>query len=169
MNNRTLGRTGLKISEVGYGSWGLGKEEWHGADDSESLKALHRAFDLGLNFVDTALAYGGGHSERIVGRAVRDKKDVTVASKIPPKNLEWPARRDARVEEVFPAAPSTIWSATAATIAPIGSISTPSASSTVAMRGERRMFLRMGRTTVGPVTITSVPNRSDRLQLQPIM
>ena len=93
MNNRTLGRTGLKISEVGYGSWGLGKEEWLGADDSESIRALHRAFDLGLNFVDTALAYGRGHSERIVGRAVRDKKSITVASKIPPKNLQWPARR----------------------------------------------------------------------------
>jgi aryl-alcohol dehydrogenase-like predicted oxidoreductase len=58
MNYRTLGRTGLHVSEIGYGAWGIGKGLWIGASDDESLKALNKAFDLGLNFVDTALAYG---------------------------------------------------------------------------------------------------------------
>ena len=63
MNFRTLGKTGLEISEVGYGAWGIGKSNWIGASDDESVKALNKAVDLGLNFIDTALAYGKGHSE----------------------------------------------------------------------------------------------------------
>jgi aryl-alcohol dehydrogenase-like predicted oxidoreductase len=64
MNYRTLGKTGLSVSEIGYGAWGIGKGAWVGASDEESLKALHKAIDLGLNFIDTALAYGEGHSEK---------------------------------------------------------------------------------------------------------
>src|SRR5215208_3297953 len=56
--------TGLEVSEVGYGAWGIGKDAWLGAEDDESVRALHRAIDFGLNFIDTALAYGDGHSER---------------------------------------------------------------------------------------------------------
>ena len=70
MHYRTLGRTGLSISEVGYGSWGIGKTGWIGADDKES-PALQTAIDLGLNFIDTALGYGNGHSEQLVGQVVR--------------------------------------------------------------------------------------------------
>ena len=103
MNRRPLGRTGLDISEIGFGSWGLGKAQWIGANDDESVRALHRAFDLGLDFVDTALAYGEGHSETVVGRALRERKGITVATKIPPKNLQWPARDDVPVDQVFPA------------------------------------------------------------------
>ena len=62
MNYRTLGRTGLRVSEVGYGAWGIGAKQWIGASDEESRLALDRAIDLGLNFIDTALAYGDGHS-----------------------------------------------------------------------------------------------------------
>jgi aryl-alcohol dehydrogenase-like predicted oxidoreductase len=69
MNYRILGKTGLKVSEVGYGAWGIGKSSWIGASDDESIKALHRSIDLGLNFIDTALVYGEGHSERLVGTA----------------------------------------------------------------------------------------------------
>ena len=95
MNNRTLGRTGLQVSEVGYGAWGIGAKQWIGASDDESLRALHCAIDLGLNFIDTALAYGDGHSEQIVGRTVRERKDkVYVATKIPPKNRRWPAKAE---------------------------------------------------------------------------
>ena len=68
MNYRILGKTGLNVSEVGYGAWGIGKSGWIGASDDESVKALHRSIDLGLNFIDAALAYGKGHSERLVGR-----------------------------------------------------------------------------------------------------
>jgi aryl-alcohol dehydrogenase-like predicted oxidoreductase len=53
------------VSEIGYGAWGIGKSSWIGARDDESLKALHRSVDLGLNFIDTALVYGNGHSETL--------------------------------------------------------------------------------------------------------
>src|SRR5258708_39563185 len=93
MNHRTLGRTGLQVSELGYGAWGIGAKQWIGASDDESLRALHCAIDLGLNFIDTALAYGDGHSEKIVGRTVRERKAPGyVAPKIPPKNPPRPAQ-----------------------------------------------------------------------------
>ena len=104
MNHRTLGRTGLKVSEVGYGAWGIGAKQWIGATDEESTKALDRAIDLGLNFIDTALAYGDGHSEKIVGQVVRRRKGkVLVATKIPPKNRRWPAERQIPVDQVYTA------------------------------------------------------------------
>ncbi len=104
MNLRTLGRTGLRVSEIGYGAWGIGAKQWIGARDEDSTAALERALDLGLNFIDTALAYGEGHSERIVGKVARSRKDkVFVATKIPPKNHRWPAAREIPVSEVYPA------------------------------------------------------------------
>jgi len=104
MNYRTLGRTGLSISEIGYGAWGIGKTSWVGADDEESLQALNRAIDLGLNFIDTALGYGNGHSERLVGQAVRQhSQPVYVATKIPPKNRKWPAPAGIPASDAFPA------------------------------------------------------------------
>jgi aryl-alcohol dehydrogenase-like predicted oxidoreductase len=105
MNLRRLGRTGLEVSEIGYGAWGIGQSMWIGAEDSESLTALNRAIDLGLNFIDTALAYGDGHSEQLVGTTVRDRDEtVYVATKIPPKNLQWPARDGTHADEAFPGA-----------------------------------------------------------------
>lgn len=101
---RTLGRTGLRISEVGFGAWGIGRANWIGAEDDESLRALNRALDLGCNFIDTALGYGGGHSERLVGQVVRSRSEtVYVATKIPPKNGLWPARPGIPSSETFPA------------------------------------------------------------------
>jgi aryl-alcohol dehydrogenase-like predicted oxidoreductase len=104
VNRRPLGRTGIEVSEVGYGAWGIGGAQWIGARDDESVRALERAIDLGLNFIDTALAYGPHHSERLVGQVVRGRSEtVHVATKIPPKNLRWPAQPGVGVEEVFPA------------------------------------------------------------------
>ena len=104
MHYRRLGRTGLEVSEIGYGAWGIGKSQWLGAEDDESLRALGRAIDLGLNFIDTALGYGEGHSERLVGQVVRGREErVYVATKIPPKNGEWPAPAGLHPEETFPA------------------------------------------------------------------
>ena len=104
MNYRRLGRTGLEVSEVGYGAWGIGGTGWLGAQDDESLRALHRAIDLGLNFIDTALGYGRGHSERLVGRVVRERDEtVYVATKIPPRNGTWPAPPGVPADEAFPA------------------------------------------------------------------
>jgi aryl-alcohol dehydrogenase-like predicted oxidoreductase len=104
MRYRTLGRTGLKVSEIGFGAWGIGKSMWLGAQDAESLKALHRAADLGVNFIDTAIAYGDGHSERLVGQFVKERKErIIVATKIPPKNGRWPAAKDTPLADAFPA------------------------------------------------------------------
>jgi aryl-alcohol dehydrogenase-like predicted oxidoreductase len=104
MNKRTLGRTGLRVSEVGYGAWGIGAKQWIGASDDESLRALQRAIDVGLNFIDTALAYGDGHSEKLVGQTVRGRKEkVYVATKIPPKNRRWPAERGIPVDQAYTA------------------------------------------------------------------
>jgi aryl-alcohol dehydrogenase-like predicted oxidoreductase len=101
---RRLGRTGIEVSEIGYGAWGIGGSQWGGADDDESIQALHRAIDLGLNFIDTALAYGQGRSERLVGQVVRERPErIYVATKVPPKNLTWPAPAGVPVEEAFPA------------------------------------------------------------------
>ena len=103
MHYGQLGATGLEISEVGFGAWGIGKTAWLGAEDDESIRALHRAIDLGLNFIDTALAYGEGHSEKLVGQVVRERDEtVYIATKVPPSNREWPARPGLRVEEIFP-------------------------------------------------------------------
>ncbi len=104
MHHRTLGKTGLRLAEVGYGAWGIGKTSWLGADDAQSTQSLHRAMDLGVNFVDTALVYGDGESEALVGAVVRARSEsIHVASKIPPKNMIWPPRPDVSVDEVFPA------------------------------------------------------------------
>src|SRR5919204_1119471 len=103
MRYRRLGRTGLEVSEVGYGAWGIGKSQWLGAEDDESVRALHTAIDRGLNFIDTALAYGRGHSEQLVGGEVRERSEsVLVATKVPPKNQRWPAPDDATAAQAFP-------------------------------------------------------------------
>jgi aryl-alcohol dehydrogenase-like predicted oxidoreductase len=104
MHYRTLGKTGLKVSEIGYGAWGIGKSAWIGASDDESLRALNRSIELGLNFIDTALGYGDGHSEKLVGQVVREHREtIYVATKIPPKNLQWPAPAGIPAHEAFPA------------------------------------------------------------------
>jgi aryl-alcohol dehydrogenase-like predicted oxidoreductase len=103
VNRRPLGKTGIEVSEIGYGAWGIGGAQWGGADDDESVTALNRAIDLGVDFIDTALAYGEGHSERVVGRVVRERPErIHVATKVPPKNLVWPAQAGTPVDEVFP-------------------------------------------------------------------
>jgi aryl-alcohol dehydrogenase-like predicted oxidoreductase len=103
MNLRPLGRTGLQVSEVGYGAWGIGQTMWIGAQDEESLRALERAIELGLNFIDTALAYGDGHSEKLVGQTVRTRPETAyVATKIPPRNMRWPGSGDDRTDDAFP-------------------------------------------------------------------
>jgi len=101
MRYRTLGRTGWEVSEIGFGAWGIGKHMWVGADDEESMRALHRAVDQGVNFIDTALAYGVGYSENLVGRFVKERSErIYVATKVPPKNRIWPSK--GTLDEVFP-------------------------------------------------------------------
>jgi aryl-alcohol dehydrogenase-like predicted oxidoreductase len=102
MKYRTLGTTGWPVSEIGCGMWGMG--DWSDSNDNESLQSLETAVDLGCNFFDTALAYGDGHSERLLGEILRrhPQKKLYVATKIPPKNSQWPAQRGSRLEDVFP-------------------------------------------------------------------
>lgn len=100
MEYRRLGRTGLEVSEIGYGAWGIGASMWIGAREDESVAALHRAIELGVNFVDTARGYG--ESERIVGSVLREHPDVLVATKVPPKNGIWPAPSGVDPAETFP-------------------------------------------------------------------
>jgi aryl-alcohol dehydrogenase-like predicted oxidoreductase len=110
MNYRRFGRTGWNVSEIGYGMWGMAG--WTGSDDGESLAALQRAVDLGCNFFDTAWAYGGGHSEQLLGKILRANKNnsaaggpdkkLYVATKVPPKNLRWPARPEYSLDDSYP-------------------------------------------------------------------
>ncbi|MDQ2712629.1 MAG: aldo/keto reductase [Acidobacteriota bacterium] len=103
MHYRKLATTESEISEVGYGAWGIGGNQWQGSKDDQSVKALKRAFELGVNFIDTALAYGDGHSEKLVGKVVREAfQRIFIATKIPPKNRIWPASPDTPISEVFP-------------------------------------------------------------------
>jgi aryl-alcohol dehydrogenase-like predicted oxidoreductase len=103
MKYRTLGRTGVKVSEIGHGLWGMG--EWSDSDDATSRRALQRSADLGCNFYDSAWAYGNGKSDGLLGELIRNNpnKRIFAASKIPPKNLKWPASSDDPVSAVYPA------------------------------------------------------------------
>ena len=106
MKNRPLGNTGYRVSEIGFGGWGLGGEMWRGVDDNEGRKALREAVDQGITFFDTALAYGNGHSERVIGETLKDDiraNRAVVATKIPPMNRQWPGKASYKLVDVFPA------------------------------------------------------------------
>ncbi len=103
MRTTTLGRTGLTVSQLGFGAWGIGKSMWIGAEDDESMRALRGAIERGVNFLDTARVYGDGHSEELVGAAVREAAEtVVVATKVPPKNGRWPAPSGVAADDAFP-------------------------------------------------------------------
>jgi len=102
MKFRRFGRTELQVSEIGFGAWGIGKTAWIGADDQTSLRALIAARDAGINFFDTALAYGDGHSEQLLAQAFGNSHEVVIASKVSPKNREWPADPRTPLQKVFP-------------------------------------------------------------------
>jgi aryl-alcohol dehydrogenase-like predicted oxidoreductase len=103
MHYRSFGRTGWQVSEIGYGMWGMAG--WTGSSDEESLASLDRAIELGCNFFDTAYAYGEGHSERLLGQTLKKHagKRLYAATKVPPKNRQWPGKAEYRVEDVYPA------------------------------------------------------------------
>lgn len=102
MKYRKLGRTNWMVSEIGYGMWGMAG--WTGSDDEESFNSLQLAVDLGCNFFDTAWGYGSGKSESILGQLVRANKEKKfyTATKIPPKNLKWPARPEYSLDDCYP-------------------------------------------------------------------
>ncbi|NMA89731.1 MAG: aldo/keto reductase [Amphibacillus sp.] len=81
MKYNLLGKTGFKVSELSFGTWGIGGD-WGKTDDQESLRALEVAIDRGVNFFDTADVYGGGHSEELLAKATKGKEDkIYIASK----------------------------------------------------------------------------------------
>ncbi len=103
MRYREFGGTGWDVSEIGYGMWGMAG--WTGSDDEESFASLDRAVALGVNFFDTAWAYGEGHSERLLGQTLKRHPDqrLYIATKIPPRNGKWPAWDSYALDDVFPA------------------------------------------------------------------
>ena len=81
MKYRALGRTGWKVSEISFGAWAIGGS-WGSVDDFDSLAALNRAIDAGVNFIDTADVRGDGASERLIAQLKRDRKEeIVVATK----------------------------------------------------------------------------------------
>ena len=103
MKYRMLGRTGLDVSDIAHGLWGM--SGWSGSDDRESLDAMQLAVDLGCNFFDTAWAYGGGKSDGLLGEIMESNpgKRLYAASKIPPANDRWQALPEYQYRDVFSA------------------------------------------------------------------
>jgi aryl-alcohol dehydrogenase-like predicted oxidoreductase len=104
MKYRKFGRTQLEVSDIAYGLWGM--SGWSGSEDQESLQSLQSSVDLGCNFFDTAWAYGQGKSDEFLGQIISHNKSkrLYAASKIPPKNGQWPAKPEYKYRDVFPAA-----------------------------------------------------------------
>jgi aryl-alcohol dehydrogenase-like predicted oxidoreductase len=104
MRYRPLGRTGFEVSEIGHGLWGMGS--WSGSEDRQSLEALRASVAIGINFFDGAWNYGKGRSDRLLGQLLREFPDrkLIAVSKIPPKNMKWPATSADRLRDVFPRA-----------------------------------------------------------------
>lgn len=104
MKYRRLGKSGLKVSEIGHGLWGMGS--WSGSEDDASRAALRQSIAGGCTFFDSAFVYGDGYSDKLIGEIAGDNGDrnLVLASKIPPANFTWPSRPEMRLREVFPRA-----------------------------------------------------------------
>lgn len=103
MHYRKLGKTHFEVSDLGYGAWGIGGTQWLGSGDQAAKASLHAALRNAITFFDTALAYGDGHSESLIGQ-VKQETGVKflIATKVPPKNSLWPARPGIPIDQVFP-------------------------------------------------------------------
>jgi aryl-alcohol dehydrogenase-like predicted oxidoreductase len=102
MRYRRFGASGFEVSEIAHGLWGMGG--WTDSDDRQSSSALELAVDLGCNFFDSAWAYGEGKSDDLLGQTLEKNRGrrLYAASKIPPKNMRWPALPTYRYQDVFP-------------------------------------------------------------------
>jgi aryl-alcohol dehydrogenase-like predicted oxidoreductase len=102
MKFRKLGDTGLEVSEIGFGGWAIGGS-WGPQSEADSVAALNRALDLGVNLIDTAAGYGDGKSERIIGSVLKQRRDsVIVATKTPPTDGPWPPSPYCRASLRYP-------------------------------------------------------------------
>ncbi len=77
---RSLGRSGLEVSEIGFGAWAIGGDAWGPVEDDASIAAMQRALELGINFIDTADVYGDGHSEELVAQVIKGRRDQVIVS-----------------------------------------------------------------------------------------
>lgn len=105
MKYRPFGKGRFDCSEIGFGAWAIGGS-WGAQSDTDSLAALHRALDLGVNFIDTAAGYGNGRSEKLIAQALREraargKERIFVATKTPPTDGIWPPTPYCRAEERY--------------------------------------------------------------------
>lgn len=105
MNYRKFGATGFEASEIGFGAWAIGGS-WGAQDDSDSVKALHTALDAGVNFIDTAAGYGNGHSERLIGKVLKERsEEIFVATKTPVTGEGgWPPSPYCEIDTRYPEA-----------------------------------------------------------------
>lgn len=102
MKKRPFGKTGFETSEIGFGAWAIGGG-WGDQAEEDSLQALNTAIDTGVNFIDTAMGYGNGKSERIIAKVLKDRKeDVYVATKTPPLPGIWPPSPYCKWEDRYP-------------------------------------------------------------------
>ncbi len=106
MRQRPFGRTSSSVSELGLGMWGMGGGVggWTGSDDRQSMDVLQAAVDAGITFFDSALVYGAGHSDHLLGDLARANPSagLFIATKIPPQNRQWPARPGDAIRDAFP-------------------------------------------------------------------
>ncbi len=106
MRERPFGRTGRRVTELGVGMWGMGGGVggWSDADPRASAAVLQRAVDAGITFFDSAQVYGYGATDGLLGDllAANPDRGLLLASKIPPRNREWPARPGSRIRDAFP-------------------------------------------------------------------
>jgi len=103
MKYRSFGKHNVSVSEVGFGAWAIGGS-WGPQSDDDSLAALHRALDLGVNFIDTAAGYGDGRSEKLIAQALADRKGepIFIATKTHPTPGPWPPSPYCRADERYP-------------------------------------------------------------------
>ncbi len=102
MKYRKFGKTGIDVSEIGFGAWAIGGS-WGPQNDRDSVAALHKALDLGVNFIDTAAVYGDGRSERIIAKVFKERSErIYVATKTPPVEGAWPPTPYCKMEERYP-------------------------------------------------------------------
>lgn len=99
MKYTALGKTKLRVSQIGFGGWGIGGDMWE-TNEEQSRQALLKAYQNGVNFYDTALYYGNGYGERLIGQTLKNK-DIIIATKVPPLDDQWPpTNKD--INKVFP-------------------------------------------------------------------
>lgn len=102
MRYRMLGKAGFEVSVLGYGAWGIGGDWWKDCTDDEALASMNLAIDQGVNFIDTAMGYGDGHSERLIGQVLRDRPErVYAATKVRPMNYNFAPKAGDSFSEAF--------------------------------------------------------------------